>query len=116
MKPNKHYSQHVCFSLFLTLWLYSPLFHPCSGHTSQKLFDLSAGLRCCELVDDIQGSLAVGVPHCGINATLWKQQQHRSCVIISSVLGDLLFSYLLFTRFLTHLHLVIHIIQLLHTN
>lgn len=42
--------------------------------TPQQLFDLSAGLCCRELVYDVECSLAVGVSHRGIDATLLKRK------------------------------------------
>lgn len=38
--------------------------------TPQELLDLSTGLCCGELVNDVQGRLAVGVPHSCIDAAL----------------------------------------------
>lgn len=40
------------------------------GPTSQQLLDLLAGLGGGELVHDVQGRLAVGVPHMGIDPVL----------------------------------------------
>lgn len=47
---------------------------PCApltlGPTSQQLLDLFAGLGCGELVHNVQGRLAVGVSHVGIDPVL----------------------------------------------
>lgn len=48
--------------------------HPLIRPTPQQLFNLSAGLSCSELVNNVQCRLAVGVSHCGINTTLSKRK------------------------------------------
>lgn len=45
--------------------------------TPQELLDLSAGLCCGELVNDVQGRLAVGVPHRCIDAALKTTRQEQ---------------------------------------
>lgn len=54
-----------------------PSFLPPVLPTPQELLDLSAGLGCGELVNDIQGRLAVCVPHRCIDAALKTTRQEQ---------------------------------------